>query len=499
MAENILEMQNIYKHFPGVQALENVDFCVKKGEIHALVGQNGAGKSTLLKILGGLYKVDKGEILIDGNPVTNLSPLEIINRGIGFIFQELNLIQDLSIAQNLTLGKEPRNKLGLIDRRKMVSMSEEVLKQIGLRELNIHLPLNTASVAQQQMIAIGRALLQKPRVLILDEPTSRLSTEETETLFSVLKKMVEKGVSIIYVSHRLDEIYRIAQRVTVLRDGHLVGTHDLSELTKNELIKQMIGENIKEIPKPSKVSKNNRIIFKVKDLVGESIKHISLSVSTGEILGIVGSVGSGKTELLRALFGLDNFQTGEIEIKEKKVTINKPQDAINNKVGLCPEDRKAQGLLLDSSIVHNISLASLNKITKFAGLISKSNENSQAIGMINLLNIVTSSVKINSRNLSGGNQQKVVLAKWLTTDSEIFLFDEPTVGVDVKGKIEIYEIMSSLVKKGAGVIFVTSDPEEAWKVCNRLLVMYGGKITKELYPSEITLDQLLFFVMGGKE
>jgi ABC-type sugar transport system ATPase subunit len=499
MSENILEMKNIFKHFPGVQALDNVSFQLKEGEIRALVGQNGAGKSTLLKTLGGIYKADQGEIIINGQKATNWSPREVMDQGVSFIYQELNLIPDLSIAQNICLGRETKNRLGVINWKILSKKAKAILEFIGIFDLDVNWPLTEISVAQQQMVAIAKALYQDPKVLILDEPTSRLSKDETEHLFAILTKMAGSGISIIYVSHRLEEIYRIATTVTVLRDGRLIGTHLLTEFSKTDLIQEMLGERVGAIPQSPIVPEENPICLKVTDLEGKGVKSVSFSVKTGEIVGIVGAVGAGKTEMLRLLFGLDRPTAGSVEIEQEEVFISTPKNAVNLKIALCPEDRKAQGLLLDSSVAHNISLAALIRISTGGIFISQKKENTHAQEIVRQLNIVTPSINHHSRNLSGGNQQKVVLAKWLSTDSKVFLFDEPTVGVDVKGKVEIYQLMGSLAKEGAGIVFVTSDPEEAWQVCSRILVMFGGTITKEVYPKNLTLDKLIYYVMGGTE
>ncbi len=499
MLENILEMRGIHKHFPGVQALQDVDLVLKQGEIRALVGQNGAGKTTLLKILGGIYKVDRGEVMIHGHKATTWTPREVMAEGVAFVHQELGLIPDLTIAQNICLGREPRTAFGIIDWGALAREAKRALELMGTQYLDVGLPLKQISVAQQQMVAIARALNQSPSVLILDEPTSRLSHDETETLFTVLTKMAQSGLSIIYVSHRLEEIYRIASTVTVLRDGRLIGTHNLADFSKADLIQEMLGQRESAIPHSPIVPQGNPVCLEVRDLAGPGVRRVNFSVQSGELLGIVGAVGAGKTELLHLLFGLERPSAGCVLVEGKEVRIHSPEAAIEAGIALCPEDRKAQGLLLDSSIAHNISLASLRAVSLAGTVISGRTESARAGKMIKQLNIVTPSISHHSRNLSGGNQQKVVLAKWLSTDSSIFLFDEPTVGVDVKGKVEIYELMGSLAARGAAIVFATSDPEEAWRVCSRVLVMFGGTITKEVYPDRVGLDRLIFFVMGGTE
>jgi len=495
---NILEMRQICKHFPGVQALAGVDFCVRKGEIHALVGHNGAGKSTLLKILSGIYKPDSGQILFDKDTITDWSPREVLDHGISFIYQELNLVQDMTVAQNIYLGREPRNRLGFINWLKMQKNAKAALQQIGEKDIHVKVKLQKLSVAQQQMVAIAKALDQKPQLLVLDEPTSRLSQTEIEKLFEVLKALSEKDISIIYVSHRLDEIYRIAERVTVIRDGNVVGTHDTRKIKPAELIHEMIGDKVRKVENATPPPRNSAICLKVNDLKGPKVNGISFELHQKEVLGITGAVGAGKTEFIHLLFGLEKPTSGEIEMNGNKMRFVSSQDAIKGGLALCPEDRKAQGLILENTIERNISLVALKKLTKGGWLLSGKQENSHARKMVDSLKIIAPSVRQLARYLSGGNQQKVVLAKWLSTDSKVFLFDEPTVGVDVHGKTEIYDLLKKLASEGSGVIFVTSDPEEAWSVCSRVLVIFEGKTTANIDPKKTSLNQLMHYVMGGK-
>jgi len=494
---NILEMKQICKHFPGVQALAGVDFCVNKGEIHALVGQNGAGKSTLLKILAGIYKPDSGKVLFNNEDLTGLSPKGILDHGVSFIYQELNLIHDMTVAQNIFLGREFRNKLGLVNRKKMQEQAKLALSQIGEKEINVNLPVYKLSVAQQQMVAISKALEQKPRLLILDEPTSRLSQAEIEKLFNVLTTLSSGDISIIYVSHRLDEIFRISDRVTVLRDGKLIGTHKTKTIGTEELIHEMIGEKVHKVANAKSPDKSSPVCLKVNDLKGPMLNGVNFSLQQGEVLGIVGAVGSGKTELIHLLFGLEKSVEGEIEINSKKIDLNSSKKAVSSGIALCPEDRKVQGLILDDSITNNISLVALKSFTWGGWFINKKRENKNAKNLVESLNIATPSIKQIARHLSGGNQQKVVLAKWVSTASKILLFDEPTVGVDVLGKTEIYELLIRTASEGAGVIFVTSDPEEGWSICNRVLVMFEGRITANIDPRVTTFEKMMSYIMGA--
>ncbi len=496
---NLLEMKKISKHFPGVQALSGVDFAVRKGEIHALVGHNGAGKSTLLKILAGIYQQDAGEVVFDGKPVDHWSPREVLDHGVSFIYQELNLVQDLTIAQNIFLGREPKSPIGLIDWKSLNHKAHQALKKIGEDDIAVTQPLNKLSVAQQQMVAIAKALDQNPQLLVLDEPTSRLSREEINKLFALLLELSKKDISIIYVSHRLEEIYKISKRVTVLRDGKLIATHITEKIKPEYLIEDMIGDHVRNAENAPAALKNSPILLEVEGLKGPKVNGVDLYLHKGEVLGIVGAVGAGKTELVHLLFGLEQPSSGKMKINGQVIEVKSTGKAIQQGMALCPEDRKAQGLILENPIMTNISLPSLKTFTRAGWIIQTSKERSHAIQMVDSLNIMAPSVRQLARFLSGGNQQKVVLAKWLSTHASIFLFDEPTVGVDIHGKMEIYELLKKLAREGAGVIFFTSDPEEGWRVCSRLLVMFEGRVNAELIPHKSTLDQVMVHVMGGKK
>lgn len=496
MAETILSMHKIKKHFPGVQALKGVDFEVRKGEIHALIGQNGAGKSTLLKVLSGIYTPDDGYLSLNGNELHKWNPQQIMDKGISFIYQELNLVQSMTVAQNLFAGNESRNALGLIQWNKMRARAKEALARIGVTDVDVNVPIHELTVAKQQLVAIARALAQNPSLLVLDEPTSRLSFDDAERLFSILKKMQEDGISIIYVSHRLSEIYRISNRITVLRDGAHIITGDTKDISARELVKYMVGEEVLT-KKYSRKKDHSKIALEAKQLQGPGIEQIDLTAYSGEVLGVVGAVGAGKTEFVRILFGIEANTGGEIVLNDKELKKYTSAEAIANGVALCPEDRKYHGLLLDDSIQKNITLAGLRKFTIGKWFTSSKKEQDVVLDLVERLRIATPSIGKHARELSGGNQQKVVLAKWLCTTSQIFIFDEPTVGVDVQGKAEIYNLMHELADNGAGVIFVTSDIEEGLQVCDRMLVMYKGAILKELDPLSTTLEEASMFAMGG--
>ena len=496
MTESILEMQGINKHFPGVQALKDVDFSVLKGEIHALVGQNGAGKSTLLKILSGVYHADSGSVKIKGKKLEKWDPQEMIDRGISFIYQELNLVQSLSVAQNIHIGREPRNAFGLVDWKKMRAGAREALARIGADDLDVNMPVEQLTVAKQQLVAIARALDMTPTILILDEPTSRLGLEDTERLFSLLKNMQAEGLSIVYVSHRLGEIYRISNRITVLRDGKLIATETAADMSAQQLVRNMVGEDVAE-KTYDRQKTFGEVVLKLDNLQGEGVNGVDLELRKNEVLGLIGAVGAGKTETVRALFGIDKAQDGSIRIGENVVKQHTSTEAISLGMALCPEDRKYQGLLLDNSISENVTLAGLRKYTNWKWFPNKKKERSVVVDLVKRLRVATPSINTNARSLSGGNQQKVVLAKWLCTSSQVFVFDEPTIGVDVQGKGEIYDLMHELAQQGAGVLFVTSDIEEGLQVCDRVLVMYKGSIIKELDPGKTSKEEASLYSMGG--
>ncbi len=491
----ILQMIGITKQFPGVLALDNVDFEVERGEIHALVGENGAGKSTLLKILAGALAMDKGRILLDGKPLHFSSPLDAINMGIAVIYQEFNLVPYLSAGENIFLGREPRKFNGFVDFKTLHTKAQAILDRIGANFSSREI-VSRLSVAQQQMTEIAKALSQNAQIIAMDEPTSALTEREVEHLFEIIRGLKEEGVAIIFVSHRLEEVFQIAERITVLRDGKYVGTKRIEETNRDEVITMMVGREIKEkIPKrPAPIGEE---ILRVEGLTRKGVfSDISFSLHRGEVLGLAGLVGSGRTEIARAIFGADPLDGGKIYLEGKEVRIRSPQDAIRLGIGLLTEDRKRYGLVLPLTIRENTSLANLMEVAT-RGFINFPKERAVAKRFVEELAIKTPSIEQIARNLSGGTQQKLVLAKWLFTKSKVLIFDEPTRGIDVGAKVEIYELMNQLAERGVGIIMISSELPEVLGMSDRILVIHEGKIAGELTREEATQEKIMHLATGG--
>ena len=490
-------MKGITKTYPGVRALDNVSFDVVKGEVHALVGENGAGKSTLMKILAGAQPMDSGEIIINGEPVHITTPQKAMDLGISIIYQEFNLVPYLNAAENIFLGREPKATVpGFIDFRTMYSEAERVIDQLGVK-LNIRSPVNRLSIAQQQMVEIGKATSRNATIIAMDEPSATLTEHELHALFELIRSLKEKGVSIIYISHRLEEIFEIADRVTVLRDGHLVGTKAVSDIDREEIIRMMVGRELKEVI-PKVVAEVGKPALTVKNLTRKGVIHdINFTVSQGEVLGVAGLVGAGRTELARAIFGADPIDEGEISLNGDRVDIRSPRDAIRLGIGLVTEDRKALGLILGMVVRENISLANLDALTRL-GFVNRRDEKKVAVRYIEDLMIKTPSTEQEVQNLSGGNQQKVVLAKWLFTQSKVLIFDEPTRGIDVGSKVEIYQLMNKLASTGAAIIMISSELPEILGMSDRILVMHEGRIAGELSREDATQEKIMSLATGGE-
>lgn len=475
--EKILEMKNISKAFYGVQALNNVDFSVLRGETHILLGENGAGKSTLVKILSGAYHKDAGEIFFDGEQIEISTPLDAQRKGISIIYQEFNLIPGLSVAENIFLGREPVKGNKLINWRVLNEDAKAILDKLHA-DVSPTALVATLSVAEQQFVEIAKALSFGAKLIIMDEPSATLTPAEIDRLFAVIRDLKRAGVSIIYISHHLDEIFEIGDRVTVLRDGELVATDDIKNVTKDMIIRWMVGRDLTNTY-PPRTTTPGEVVLEVQNLSRRGELHdISFHLRRGEILGIAGLVGSGRTELVRALYGADPIDSGEIKLHGRTLAIKTPKESIKNGIGFLPEDRKQEGLVLEQSVKNNVTLANLVKVVK-NGIISGSAEKAAVDEYVRNLGIRTVNQQVLIKNLSGGNQQKVVLAKWLFTDSDILIFDEPTRGIDVGAKYEIYQLMNRLTEQGKSVIMVSSELPEIIGMSDRVLVLHNGRITGE--------------------
>lgn len=492
--EKILVMKNISKSFPGVKALSNVDLTVKKGEVHALMGENGAGKSTLLKILAGAYTRDAGEIYIEGEKVDNLTPKRAEDLGISIIYQEFSCLPDLSIAENIFLGRQYTKRGGMIDWKRCREESEKLLKQVGI-ELDSSMKVSQLKVAEQQMVEIAKALSKNAKIIVMDEPTAPLTQKEIDHLFRVISDLKKKNIAVIYVSHRLAEIQEICDRLTVLRDGCLIGSANVSDVTVQDMIRMMVGRELKDMYPRADRSVGEEVLRIENLTTKDKLKNITLSVHKGEILGLAGLVGAGRTELARAVFGADEIESGTVSLNGEKLNIRKPGDAIAKKIGLVPEDRKQQGLVLMMNVKENISLSSLKKFKK-GGKLSLKKEAEKAREYVDKLSVATPDIYTKVENLSGGNQQKVVLGKWLCADCGLLIIDEPTRGIDVGSKVEIYELMKELVEKDMAILMISSEMPELIGVCNRIAVMHEGELMGVLDRDEFSEEKIMAYASG---
>ncbi|MCL1854831.1 MAG: sugar ABC transporter ATP-binding protein [Clostridia bacterium] len=494
-----LEMRDISKKFPGVQALDHVNLMVESGEIHALLGENGAGKSTLVKILAGAYQRDGGSVLLGGQVAEIHSAHQAQQFGISIIYQELNLIPQLSVAENVFLGRLIHKRAGTVDWGEMYRQAQLMLDKLEV-QIDARSEIRSLGIAQMQMVEVAKALSLKSRVLIMDEPTASLTGRETETLFSVMRRLKQEGVAIVYISHHLEEVLEVCDRATILRDGANIALVEVADTTLDELIRHMVGRDLTEKYPKLKVELGNEIL-RVKHLcAGKRVKDVSFSVRAGEVLGIAGLVGAGRSETARALFGLDKKETGEVYVRGQRVHINRPLDAIRAGIGFATEDRKNEGLVLTMDVGENITLASLPQFEEGIQLNLK-REAAAVDEYVGKLSIKTPSLRQKVRNLSGGNQQKVVLAKWLMSRSCVFLFDEPTRGIDVGAKIEVYHIINALIEQGAAVVMISSEMPEILGMCDRIAVMHQGVIaaTLDRNQDEVTQEMLLYYATGSTE
>ncbi len=487
-----LEMHEISKYFPGVQALNSVDFDAEKGEVHAIAGENGAGKSTLIKILAGSYLPDGGKITLDEKEIQITSPLVGRRAGITVIYQELALIPYISIAENIFLSSMPKNFVK-INWKEMNRRTREAMREIGF-DLDPKRLVKGLSVVQQQAVEIAKILVEEAKIVVMDEPTALLPEREVQTLFNLIKTLKKKGVTVIYISHRLNEIFEIADRVTVLKDGEKVGTERVSKINQEKLIQMMIGRKLSDRvyrdAAKKQVLEKAPVILSVDNLKYEDIvKNVSLQLKKGEILGIAGLVGSGKSELIQSIFGGKKPDTGEIQINGKKISVS-PLSSLKNSMGLLPSDRKGQGLNLKTNITHNVSITNLEKFSKLSVINEKKEKKTTSV-LTNRLNVKAYSNQQLVNTLSGGNQQKVVMAKWLLPDCKILLFDEPTRGIDVGARSEIYELMTDYVKQGGSVLLVSSDTIELLAICDRIIVMRNGSISETFDGEDATEEKIV--------
>ena len=491
MGNSLVQMKNIAKSFSGTKVLKGVNLELGHGEILALLGENGAGKSTLMKILSGIYSKDSGEIYLDGELCHFQNPKEAQNKGVAIIHQEMNLCNDLSVSENIFLGREVMDGLRL-NHKKMDEEAQKILDDLGISMKSTELA-GDLKVSEQQMVEIAKALSQDAKVLIMDEPTSALSRKEIEDLFRVIRKLRDEGRGIVYISHRLDELRAIADKVSILRDGENVISGNLKDFSIDDIIRHMVGREIQD-KFPRILCEKGKEILRVESLnAGPKVRDISFSLYEGEILGIAGLMGAGRTETTRALFGVDEKTSGKIYLFGEEVKTNTPKDSIELGMALIPEDRRKDGLCTDLSIRENISLPNLDSMKNSLGVLSKDLELKISEDTIKSLNVKAKDREMISKNLSGGNQQKVVLGKWLVRNPKVILFDEPTRGIDIGAKVEIYQIMNELKKKGVGVLFISSEMEEVLGMSDRILIFCDGRITGELSREEANQENILKF------
>ena len=487
-------MRDISKRFPGVLALDNVSLSIERGEVHALLGENGAGKSTLMKILSGAYKKDAGEIIFDGQPVQINSPRQAQELGVSIIYQELNLVPQLSVAENIFLSSLPMKNPACIDWKHVYSDAQTIIDSLEV-DINVRSRISSLGIAQQQMVEIAKALNHQAKVIVMDEPSAPLTDKETAKLFKTIAKLKSEGVAVIYISHRLEETMQIADRATIMRDGKTITTANVSDITIDDLIRGMVGHDLKE-QFPKRDCPIGEVGFRVEGISREGIlNNISFEARKGEVVGICGLVGAGRTEVMRALFGADHRSSGTVYVGGKQVEILRPIDAIHHGIALIPEDRKGQGVSLTLSIRENISLVMLHTLQSFLR-ISRKKERTLVDSYMNALAVKAPSMEQLTKNLSGGNQQKVVVAKWLATNADIIILDEPTRGIDIGAKYEIYLIMNRLVKEGKSIIMISSEMPELIGMSDRIIVMHQGSVSGELTKEEVSQERILEMASG---
>ena len=501
-SEYILEIKNCRKEFPGVVALDNVSLFLRRGEVHALMGENGAGKSTIMKILAGIYQPDGGEILLDGQPYHAKAPIDALTKGISMVHQELDLIPEMTVEMNIFAGRECRKGI-FIDRKLMTTRTKDILNDLGV-SISPGTKVRELSTAQQQMVAIARAVAFNADIIIMDEPTSAITEREVRRLFEIIRKLTAKGKAVVYISHKMDEIFEISDQITVMRDGQLIGSVRTAEITSEELVRMMVGRDLKSMYEKStedtEAFDHSEVLLKVDGLGRRNeFKNVSFEVHRGEILGIFGLMGAGRTEMVETIFGLRNAHAGTIQCLGKTLRSNSPRKAIEAGIGFVPEDRKINGLNLISSVKNNI-LAVYLKLTLKWGIFSSSQKESEvASHWIQEIGIKTPSSDTKVGPLSGGNQQKVVLAKWLLGNPDVLVMDEPTRGIDVGAKAEIYRLMDANAKKGKGIIMISSELPELLGMSDRILVMHEGEVTGAFENKGLNQEILMSYAIGERK
>ena len=500
MAEVLLDIKGLEKTFPGVRALKGVNLTVNKGEIHALMGENGAGKSTLIKVLTGIYQKNGGMICFDGEEINARTPIEANEKGISTIYQELNLVLFQTVYENLFLGREPRTKFGSIDRKAMISEAKRILEELGI-EIDVTRPLKNYSTAIQQMVAIARAVSINAKLVIMDEPTSSLDTHEVQVLFRIIRQLKSKGISVIFISHKLDEIFEICDRLTVFKDGEYVGDYDIGELNQLKLISLMVGKDTVELERNKQGYEfaNAKVIAEMKDIrQGMRLNGINIEIKQGEVVGLAGLLGSGRTELAQVLFGSGMPDNGEIFWWGEKAGIHSPADAIKKGMGFCTEDRKTEGIIPHLSVRENITIALLPKLNSF-GFVKTKEQDEIVRSYIDRLKIKTPTPEQAICNLSGGNQQKVLLARWMCMNPKLMILDEPTRGIDVGAKAEIEQLIQEFSKSGISVLMISSEIAELERNCDRIVVMREGRVIGELAGDQISQDKVMETIARGSE
>lgn len=490
-----IEMKGINKSFGSNQVLKDAGFLLKDGEVHALMGENGAGKSTLMKILTGVYTKDSGKVIVDGEEVSYKTPQEAEKAGIVFIYQEINALFDLTVEENMFMGKEITKKFGVCDKKAMREKAKEVMDKVGV-SIPVDAVMSDLSVGQQQMIEICKALMVDAKVIIMDEPTAALTESETEGLFKVINQLRKKGVSIVYISHRMEEIFALCDRITILRDGQYIDTKEIKDLTMDDVVQMMIGREIGE-RFPKRTSKIGDVVLKVEGLTSGKLFHdVDFEVRAGEVLGVAGLMGAGRTEIMQAIFGNLKKDSGKIYIDGEEVSIKNPRQAIKAGIGFVTEDRKTEGLLLEKSIAENIEIANLGKVSK-GGVLRKEKQDEIVKKGIDEFRVKCFGPWHECNNLSGGNQQKVVLAKWVYTDPKILILDEPTRGVDIGAKKEIYDVINELAAKGVAVIMVSSELPEVLGMSDRIMVIREGEVRGIIDGKEADQAKIMTLATGG--